>query len=159
MVVGRLLVYGVRIVWLYQFTSKGTSSMKKAGVFLLPLFLILALGIGACGKSAGGNNNPGTSTPSNQVAMDATNFVNNTVSVKAGASVHFDDPADSGGTHIICVGENGQCSNDANAPKDLQGSGFTINAGQTKDVTFDKAGTYKVTCSIHPDMNLTVTVQ
>jgi plastocyanin len=133
--------------------------MKKAGVFLLPLLLILALGFVACGKSAGGNNNSGTSTASNQVRMDATNFVNNTVTIKAGESLHFDDPADSGGTHIICAGENGQCSNDASAPKDLQGTGFNIDAGQTKDVTFDKAGTYKVTCSIHPDMNLTVTVQ
>lgn len=132
--------------------------MKKAGVFLLPLLLILVLGIAACGKTGGGNNTTGTG-PSNQVTMDATNFVNNTVTIKAGESVHFNDPADSGGTHIICVGENGQCSNDANAPKDLQGTGFNIDAGQTKDVTFDKAGTYKVTCSIHPDMNLTVTVQ
>ena len=133
--------------------------MKKAGVFLLPLLLILILGIAACGKTAGGTTNSGTSGPSNQVTMDATNFVNNTVTIKAGEAVHFNDPADSGGTHIICAGANGQCSNDANAPKDLQGSGFNIDAGQTKDVTFDKAGTFKITCSIHPDMNLTVTVQ
>ena len=133
--------------------------MKKAGVLLLPLLLVLALGVAACGKSAGNGNNPGTSTPSNQVTMDATDFVNNAVTIKAGQSVHFDDPGDSGGTHIICSGLNGQCDNSSSAPKDLQGSGFTINAGQTKDVTFPTAGTYKITCSIHPDMNLTVTVQ
>lgn len=133
--------------------------MKKSGALLLPLFLILMLAMIACGKSVGTTGNPGGGPPANQVSMDATDFVNTTVTIKAGSSVHFDDPSDSGGTHIICAGANGQCSNDANAPKDLQGTGFQIDAGQTKDVTFPTAGTYKITCSIHPDMNLTVTVQ
>lgn len=132
---------------------------KKTGALLLPLFLVLLLAIVACGKSVGTTGDGGNGTPANQVGMDATDFTNTTVTIKAGESVHFADPSDSGGTHIICVGENGQCSNDANAPKDLQGTGFQIDAGQTKDVAFDKAGTYKVTCSIHPNMNLTVTVQ
>lgn len=133
--------------------------MKKTGALLLPLVLIMMLAMVACGKSAGTTGGGGTSGPSNQVGMDATDFTTTSVTIKAGQAVHFDDPASNGGTHIICVGQDGQCSNDSNAPKDLQGNGFTINAGQSKDVTFDKAGTYKVTCSIHPNMNLTVTVQ
>jgi len=132
---------------------------KKTGALLLPMFLVLLLAIVACGKSVGTTGGDGGGTPPNQVGMDATDFTNTTVTIKAGESVHFVDGADNGGTHIICVGENGQCSNDASAPKDLQGTGFQIDQGQTKDVTFDKAGTYKVTCSIHPNMNLTVTVQ
>ena len=131
--------------------------MKKAGALLLPLSLILLLGIVGCGKSVGTTG--GSSTPSNQVAMGATDFVNTAVTIKAGGTVHFDDPSDSGGVHIICSGANGQCDNSTSAPKDLQATGFQINAGQTKDVTFPTAGTYKITCSIHPDMNLTVTVQ
>jgi plastocyanin len=133
--------------------------MKKSRALLLPLFLILMLAMIACGKSVGTTGDNGGGTPANQVGMDATDFTNTTVTIKAGSSVHFVDSSDNGGTHIICAGENGQCSNDANAPKDLQGTGFQIDLGQSKDVTFDKAGTYKVTCSIHPNMNLTVTVQ
>ena len=91
-------------------SSKGHHSMKKAGALLLPLFVDSHAGYIACGKSAGTGNNPGTSTPANQVTMDATDFVNNAVTIKAGGSVHFDDPSDSGGTHIICSGENGQCT-------------------------------------------------
>lgn len=133
--------------------------MKKAGVLLLPLLLILALGFVACGKTSGTNRGTGGGSASNEVSMDATNFTTHAVTIKAGEAVHFNDPSDSGSTHIICAGDNMQCDNNANAPKDLQGSGFTIDAGQTKDVTFDKPGTYKITCTIHPDMNLTVTVQ
>ena len=34
-----------------------------------------------------------------------------------------------------------------------------VKSGESVTVTFDKAGTFDVTCTIHPTMNMTVTVQ
>ena len=47
----------------------------------------------------------------------------------------------------------------AKGPQDLTGQGFTIQPGQSHNVRFDTAGTYPITCTIHPGMNLTVTVR
>ncbi len=134
--------------------------MKKLGFALVPVALVLALAIAACGKtpSTGATSN-NTSTPSNVVSMTSDNFVQHSVTVKAGQAVEFDDPAATGGVHVICLGNNMTCDNSATGPSALQNGGFTINPGEKKDVVFDKAGTYQVTCSVHPDMNVTVTVQ
>src|SRR5262249_52874000 len=113
----------------------------------LALLLLLA----ACGQSA--------SAP-NEVDMTGSDFSPTNVTIKTGQVVHFSDPAGVGGTHIVCLGSDGNCDTAAQGPQALEGAGFTINAGDPpKDVTFTTPGTYKITCSIHPSMNLTVTVQ
>ena len=92
--------------------------------------------------------------------MAESDFSATSVSIKAGQAVHFTDPAGVGATHIICLGSDGNCDTTASGPQTLEGNGFTINAGDPpKDVTFSTPGTYKITCSIHPSMNLTVTVR
>jgi plastocyanin len=74
--------------------------------------------------------------------------------------VHFTNPLATAGMHAICLGINGTGDKSAQGPLELQGDGFTINAGDpAQDVTLSTPGTYKITCSIHPNMNLTVTVQ
>jgi len=129
--------------------------MKKVAIAFAPLLVVGALALGACGKpaSTGGN----TTTSGNTVTMSATNFDQHEITIKAGTALTFDDT--NGAFHQICLGNNEQCDSSAQGPKDLQGTGFSISAGQKKDVTFDTPGTYKITCSVHPDMNLTVTVQ
>ena len=54
--------------------------------------------------------------------------------------------------HTVTNGKDGKP--DANAAFDK-----SLPAGQSVDITFDKAGTFKVTCKIHSSMNMTVTVQ
>jgi plastocyanin len=131
--------------------------MKKLALVAAPILLILALGLVGCGKTNTTGSNTGGS--SNTVSMTSDNFVQHSVTVKAGQAVVFDDPS-TGGTHIICLGKDGTCDKSANGPAELKDPGFQINAGDpSKSVTFDTAGTYDVTCSIHPQMNLTVTVQ
>jgi len=113
---------------------------------LLPLFALAACGQGAAAP--------------NEVSMTAADFSPTSVTIKAGQTVHFTDPAGVGGTHIICLGADGECATTAQGPQALEGSGFTINAGDPpRDVIFTTPGTYKITCSIHPSMNLTVTAQ
>ena len=121
-------------------------SGTMAALVLLPL-----LTLAACGQGA---------TAANEVSMAGSDFSMTSVTIKAGQSVHFTDPAGVGATHIVCLGNEGNCDSAAQGPQALEGSGFTINAGDPpKDVTFTTAGTYKITCSLHPSMNLTVTVQ
>jgi plastocyanin len=118
---------------------------------LLLLTLMLGLGLAACGQS---------STTANEVSMSAGDFSATSVTIKAGEAVHFTDLAGIGGPHTICLGANGACDQSSTGPLTLTGDGFTMNPGDpAKDVTFDTPGTFKITCSIHPAMNLTVVVQ
>jgi plastocyanin len=115
------------------------------------LALLPLLALAACGQSA--------SAP-NEVGMTGSDFSPATVTIKAGQAVHFTDPAGVGATHIVCLGSDGNCDTAAQGPQALQFGGFTINAADPpKDVTFATPGTYKITCSLHPSMNLKVTVQ
>ena len=123
----------------------------RTTVTIAPLVLLALLALAACGQGA---------TAANEVSMAGSDFSMTSVTIKAGQSVHFTDPAGVGATHIVCLGNEGNCDSAAQGPQALEGSGFTINAGDPpKDVTFTTAGTYKITCSLHPSMNLTVTVQ
>jgi plastocyanin len=114
------------------------------------LALLPVLALAACGQSA--------SAP-NEVSMTGSDFSPTNVTIKSGQAVHFTDPAGVGATHIVCLGSDGTCAA-AQGPQALEGDGFTINGGDPpKDVTFTTPGTYKITCSLHPSMNLSVTVQ
>jgi len=118
-------------------------------IMILALTPLLALA--ACGQGASG---------SNEVSMAAADFSPTSITITVGQAVHFTDPAGVGGTHIVCLGNEGECDAAAHGPQALEGGGFTINAGDSpQDVTFTTPGTYKITCSIHPSMNLTVTVR
>ena len=129
--------------------TRTTSSLATLAALLLVLIVIL--GLAACGQNA---------TASNEVSMSAGDFSTTSVTIKAGQTVHFTDPAGVGGPHTLCLGANGTCDSSANGPLSLTGDGFTMHSGDpAKDVTFDTPGTYKITCSIHPAMNLTVVVQ
>lgn len=130
-----------------------SSTMKKTAAVLLPLLLLLALVLAACG---GATANP--NAPANEVDMGAANFAQTSRTISTGQSIHFVDQQ-SGTMHILCIGRNGHCDASANGPQDLLGQGFTIQPGQTHDVQFATAGTYPITCTIHPNMNLTVTVR
>jgi plastocyanin len=133
--------------------------MKKLAVFVLPLMLVSAMLVAGCGKTPGGTGTNPPSGPTDHIDMTVDNFTSSSITVKSGTEFSFVDPSDSGGLHIICTGDNGKCVADANAPSDLGGQGFTINPGETKKVTFDKPGTYHIACTVHPNMNLTITVQ
>jgi plastocyanin len=127
-------------------TRLGGTLAALALLVLLPL-----LALAACGQSA---------PAANEVSMVAGDFSTTSITIPAGQAVHFTDPAGIGGTHIICLGNGGNCDTSAQGPQALEGGGFTINSGDpSRDITFAAPGTYNITCSIHPSMNLTVTVR
>jgi plastocyanin len=116
----------------------------------VPLFLVLAL-VAGCGGSGG-------SPSANEVRMNAADFEQSTITVKAGTALHLADEQ-SGTTHLLCLGKDGQCDPNAQGPQQLSSTNpLEVVPGQSVDITFDTPGTYAITCTIHPGMELTVTV-
>jgi plastocyanin len=111
---------------------------------------VLLVLLAACSMSAGS----GSAT----ISLGASSFSGTTsVTSKAGESVTFDDS--SGGTHHLVTGTNGQFTAAAGAPSDFStSSGLDLATGDKKAVTFPTAGTYQITCTIHPSMQATITV-
>ncbi|MBF6592117.1 MAG: hypothetical protein IVW57_16530 [Ktedonobacterales bacterium] len=104
----------------------------------------------ACGARA--------SDAGNIVTLSATDFTRHSLTIQAGGAVRFvDEP--SAAQHHLCLGRDGACHSSASGPLILRGLGFAIQPGQSKEVIFSTPGTYTMTCTIHPKMNLTVTVQ
>lgn len=128
--------------------------MHRSLRLVLLLGAVAVMALAGCGSSSGGGSASG-----NEVDFGPTNFVQTSVTVQAGQAVHFVDPQASGGTHNLCIGSNGQCDSSGKGPSALHNPGMMLSPGDTKDVTFDTAGTFTVTCTFHPSMLLTVTVQ
>ena len=132
--------------------------MKKAALGIPALLLVIALFLFGCGKVPGVHTTTGPSVPATTVQMATTTFVQATRSIKAGQTLTFSDTVGGGGLHIICLGKDLICDKTATGPAALMDPGFTIQPGATKAVVFPTAGTYQITCSVHPNMNLVVTV-
>ena len=140
--------------------------MKKLRV-LLPFVMIALLALVACGKSEGGgptatatSGGGGGGGGGNTVVMGSVDFVTSSVSIKAGQPVIFHDPQRTGGYHILCLGTDMKCVANAQGPSELDtASGVTFNAGDAdKSIVFPNPGTYTVTCIIHTNMDVTITV-
>lgn len=144
---------------------------KFAGLLLLGMVFILA----ACGSTSTTQGTTSATATTAAPAATATtsgpsaaatitfgrfNFSGNTsVTIKAGQSVLFDDPSSSGGTHILVIGHNGQFTSMSGAPGEFNSaSGTPFSPGDQKTITFPTAGVYPITCTIHPSMQVTVTV-
>ena len=114
------------------------------------------MAITGCGKTPGNGGDEYT-TP--DVTMGQTDFTHHALTITAGTEVKFIGET-SGSTHILCIGENGACQSGAQGPSELtSANGLQVDPGQTKPVKFDTPGTYKIACTIHPNMNMVITVQ
>lgn len=92
--------------------------------------------------------------------MNATNFLQNSITIKKGASITLIDD-DLSVPHIIANGtwENGtaRSAREAGAPAI---NNVQINGDSSETIgPFPSAGTFKLYCTIHSGMNLTVVVQ
>jgi plastocyanin len=99
----------------------------------------------AAGSGSGGSGAGDTNVMLMNFAFDPT-----TLTVPVGTTVTFVnmDPTE----HTVTNGKDGKAADNAAFDK-------KVDSGQSVTVTFDKAGTFDVTCTIHPSMNMTVTVQ
>lgn len=131
--------------------------MKKLLAVLATLSLLTIL-VAACGGgsgSSGGGGGTGT-----DAHMGNATFTQPSVTISKGSSLNLID--DVAVTHIIA---NGSWDNGTAKPATESGAPTVSNvmfssAGQSQAVgPFTTAGTFHLYCSIHPGMNLTVTVQ
>lgn len=123
------------------------------------LLSILMLAVAACSRdnttpppSGGGGGSSAT------VHMGDTTFVQTSITLKKGDSLTLVD--DSAVVHII---GNGSWDGSTAKPAKEDGAPTVsqmFNGNDTKTVgPFTTAGTFHLYCSVHPGMNLTVTVQ
>jgi plastocyanin len=116
------------------------------------LIAFVVAGLAACGGSGGSSGGGST------LSLGGSGFTGATsITITAGQSVTFDDS--SGGTHDLVTGTNGTFTAVTGAPDEFSKSeGLGLSAGDKKTVTFNTAGTYQITCTIHPSMQATITV-
>lgn len=133
--------------------------MFKKWCALLALSCLLVLLLTACG---GGNASGNGSAPgsANAVHMNATRFTQSSITIKKGESITLinDDAAI---PHIIANGTwaNGQAqaAREAGAPAV---ENITVGGNSSTRIgPFTSAGTFKLYCTIHAGMNLTVMVE
>jgi plastocyanin len=134
--------------------------MNEGETMLKKLFVILGLGciitvlLAACGSDSSASAGP------NPVHMNATNFVQSSITIKKGESITLIND-NLFGSHTIANGtwENGTAKPaiEAGAPeiKDVQiGGNSSATIGP-----FTTAGAFKLYCTVHAGMNLNVIVQ
>ena len=129
-------------------------TMSKKRFAILGVSCIIFVLLAACGSGSDDSAGP------NPVHMNATNFVQNSITIKKGESITLMDD-NLFGSHIIANGtwENGTAkpAREAGAPEIKD-----VNIGGNSSATigpFTTAGTFKLYCTIHAGMNLTVIVQ
>ena len=127
--------------------------MLKKLFAILGLSCIITILLVACGSS-------NASAGPNPVHMSGTNFVQKSITIKKGESITLIND-DLFGSHTIANGtwENGTAkpAREAGAPeiKDVKiGGNSSATIGP-----FTTTGIFKLYCTIHPGMNLTVIVQ
>jgi plastocyanin len=111
---------------------------------------------GASPSGAPGSGSSGAST--SDVHMGDAVFIQTTVTIKKGDSIDLID--DSSAPHII---QNGTWDSGAAKPNKEPGAPTVQVQFQGSDShtvgPFTTSGTFQLYCTIHPNMNLTVTVQ
>ena len=143
------------------------SMSNKRVRILIMMLAILALGsilFAACARpgtpeaNQGGGTSSGGGGAGAAVHMGATNFLQSSVTISKGSKLTLID--DQQVEHII---DNGTWVNGTAKPGKEPGApavNVTFNGGDTQDVgPFTTAGTFHLYCTIHQNMNLTVTVK
>ena len=131
--------------------------MKKLFMAFVLLCMTTVM-LAACGGSSSSTSGTGSSS-SATVHMGQTNFDQSSVTISKGGTVTLVN--DTSSVHIIA---NGQWVNGVAQPKQEPGAPKVSNvqfttAGQSQTIgPFNTAGTFQIYCSVHPNMNLTVTV-
>lgn len=127
--------------------------MRQTRLMTIPaLMTILVLVLAACGSATestpadDGDGGDGGSTSGETVSLAGSQFSPSTLTIAAGTTVTFTDTSG----HTVTEGEDGVAAEDPII--DEQG-------GSDITFTFDEPGTYNITCTIHPTMNMTITVE
>jgi plastocyanin len=129
-------------------TSRSRST--RAIPALLALLVLAACGGGDGSPSAAGSAGESAADGGARVELSGFAFVPAELTVAAGTTVTFANL--DGAPHTITHGSDGTAVDAAIVDEDLP-------AGEELTVTFDEPGTYPITCTIHPTMNMTIVVE
>ncbi|HZU00775.1 MAG TPA: plastocyanin/azurin family copper-binding protein [Ktedonobacteraceae bacterium] len=148
------------------------NSRVKLFAFTLMILALVSVLLAACARpgssssNEGGNSASGTSgggqssgaASNGTVHMGDTNFLQSSVTISKGGKVTLID--DASVVHII---QNGSWDNGTAKPAKEAGAPtvqVNFQGNDTHDIgPFNTAGTFHVYCTVHPGMNLTITVQ
>jgi plastocyanin len=134
--------------------EEGGKSMFRKLFVILALCSVITLLLVACDTVSSA-----TSTAGNTVHMNGAQFVQASITIKKGERLTLIDDALT--PHIIANGtwENGT-AHSAREPGAPQVKDVQINGNSSQTIgPFTTAGTFKLYCTIHSGMNLTVVVQ
>jgi plastocyanin len=92
-----------------------------------------------------------------EVDLMATGFVPQKIEITEGETIHFVNRS-STITQVLCLGTDKRCDLYAELPRGLKSPGIRIAPDQADEVVFDFYGTFHITSTTVPGMNLTVTV-
>jgi len=92
-----------------------------------------------------------------EVDMMTTGFVPQTIEITEGETIRFVNRSPTI-TQVICLGTDKRCDPYAALPRGLKSPGIRIAPDQAGVVVFDFYGTFHITSTTVPGMNLTVTV-
>jgi plastocyanin len=105
---------------------------------------------GGTEASAGTGGGESAGAGGDQVELTGFAFSPGELTVAPGTTVTFVNNDTS--PHTVTEGSDGTAADGARFDEE-------IAAGEEVTVTFDDAGTYEITCTLHPEMNMTVTVE
>jgi plastocyanin len=139
--------------------SSPTNLRRPMGMLLIPVIAAGLVGCSAAPTPAAGVSEPSTASSPNTAHMDNTRFMSDSITISAGESVTL--VADTMRPHFVA---NGTWS-PGNSPQPARESGapevrnVSIQGTQSGTIgPFTEPGTFQLYCTIHPGMNLTVTV-
>ncbi len=92
-----------------------------------------------------------------EVDMMTTGFVPRAIEITEGETIRFVNRSPTI-TQVICLGTDRRCDPYAALPRGLKSPGVRIAPDQASVVVFDFYGTFHITSTSVPGMNLTVTV-
>jgi plastocyanin len=119
--------------------------MALGGLIAALVVVLAACGGGAASSAAvvdGGGGDAGET-----VSLSGGRFSPSSLAIPAGTTVTFTDTTG----HTVTEGSDGEAVDDPIV--DEEGGADPI------EVSFDEAGTFNITCRIHPGMNMTITVE
>jgi plastocyanin len=145
--------------------------MNRSRTLILPA--LLALTLSACGGGDAASDTPSEEPVASVAASEAaepSEAAAPSEDASGGRNVTLTDFAFSEGELTIAAGTTVTFRNSGSAPHtvtegtdgvEADGSSFNeqLAPGDEAEITFDEAGTFDVTCLLHPQMNMTVVVE
>ena len=123
------------------------SRPTRLAALLAGLILILAAcGGGTASSAAADGGDDAAGDTGETVSLSGGQFSPPSLTIPVGTTVTFTDTT----SHTVTEGTDGTAVDDPIV--DEQG-------GEDIVVSFDEAGTFNITCKIHPAMNMTITVE